>query len=83
MATAIIYCPNCGKEIEAEYAYHKGCPERGEQGFSLGQPAEPAEVEWDFERRCTACGETDFETVLQAAETKILEEIAELKYGDC
>lgn len=77
-----IYCPNCGHEIEAEYVYHKCYRERGEQGFSLGQPAEPAEIEWDFEQKCTACGETDFTTVLQAAETKILEEIAELKYVD-
>jgi hypothetical protein len=52
----MVCCDHCEKESDANYEITPYFPERGECGFSLGQPEEPSEIEWHGDGDCPHCG---------------------------
>lgn len=63
-----ITCPQCDKEIDCDYRITPYRPEQGEWGFSLGQPEELPEVEWNCQYECADCGQDLTATLAEAEE---------------
>ena len=51
----LFFCPSCEGDLRFKIRHHKGCPEQGEHGYSLGQPAEPAYTEVFSTESCPHC----------------------------